>query len=821
LKKDFNCRCNSNYRFLTNNGGGKITCEACEPGKVQSQDGFSCITCDSTCGQCGSLFGFLTDTNINGQPLSIRSCVECDRTNSIIINNKCTSCQPIIFVDSDSQPTSSTRCNDPNLFQSGGLFILNFNTTLQGYYYGVRFSGQPFDSWYFKENLISVDRTCLRPGKRNVTSCQSLGNMCVLNLYISLSNGAQLDPCRAFNRLPKSDNSNSQDLVWGDNMPWLTYSQTLSVYQTTYAGSGINSQNEFLKISFENKCQSSSLKFYSATYALNGRLLSFLPVDLSEFQLCNYLSSDYKLKSQISPFSATNFNQKCSISVERLLEFGSDPKFYDLYIRYSSNGSNVIPIPVKSLNFIDLDGTEINRNQELTRNHKLQRRFFLVDAISGKTSKDANPLYIRYAKAITIRIDVFNDQNFGQIFPPIIIIDYDYVSVDRLDKLVEVEFSILYEMRLDTQVLAVWVTVGGMSLFAFVYAIIRTWVWNRRSGKLTLDLVSLFKFFMFICSFLGNILLIVMLGLAIYWLIFYKGQGVAFVVLPTSTQEGSFIGLLVGCFLFKLVDVLHLIFTQTSYDVFFIDWERPISDGNSGNIYSNNNNLTGGTRLLRTGEVAANTDKNGPDSKDKLLRDEELKEFNKVSCWRSLFVANEWNEIQTFRKVSPIIQLIALLFFLKVVNLEALTTADCNTSVTRDTNEYQAPYNGILRVAMAASMWILIGITQYFIYSFVYVRCISDRITQFVDFCSVTNISMFIMTHTQFGYYIHGRSPHGNADSSISQMIQALRKEKDDMTGNRGLGPNNNHQTFSILISDKLSKEYAKALNPIVEVCDF
>ena len=34
------------------------------------------------------------------------------------------------------------------------------------------------------------------------------------------------------------------------------------------------------------------------------------------------------------------------------------------------------------------------------------------------------------------------------------------------------------------------------------------------------------------------------------------------------------------------------------------------------------------------------------------------------------------------------------------------------------------------------------------------------------------------MTHSQYGYYIHGRSPHGNADASMQQMASSLLKEE-------------------------------------------
>ena len=38
-----------------------------------------------------------------------------------------------------------------------------------------------------------------------------------------------------------------------------------------------------------------------------------------------------------------------------------------------------------------------------------------------------------------------------------------------------------------------------------------------------------------------------------------------------------------------------------------------------------------------------------------------------VSIWRTYFVANEWNEIQTTRKICPLFQIFVTLLFLKVV----------------------------------------------------------------------------------------------------------------------------------------------------------
>lgn len=765
-------------------------------------DGFSCVICDEQCRSCPTLNGYRTNLNLDGTKFTTNGipatqCVTCNAESSILSGKSCSSCKPLIFAESDTTSVDSLTCNQ-DYISLGGLLIASDSTyTVGDYFFQVTFGAELVESWYFRNNLIPSHRTCRKITRRNITSCQTLGNLCVLNMY-SITSLTSLDACRSFTTIQRFQNLQDDNLAWGENIPWLTYPIAVSTYLTNYLGTG-TSDNQYIKLNFDSKCKSSALSLYSADYSLTGEFLKYGPVDISKFQLCNYLTSTQSLASQISPFSATNYLQTCSITVSSLLEYGAKPIFFDLYLKYS-NGSNLFPIPVKILNYKEVNN-EVNRNGA-TSEQKLHRRFFLVDSVSTKSSESSLPKYVRYAKTIRLYFELIKDQNEGRIYPPMVIIDYGYVTTDNLDKTVPVTFQIEYAMNYDTTILGIWVTVGILGFFVFFWALIRAWVWNRRSGKLAPDMITLFKFAMFLFSGIANVFFLVLVSISIYWLLFYKGQGLAYVVLPTGIHEDTYKALVIVAFVLKLIDVLHLIFSQSSFDIFFIDWEKPKSD-TSGII----NNLIPSIKI---------GDKGKDDEKDKFIKSE-LKEYNKVSCWRTLFVANEWNEIQTFRKVDPTIQLICVLFFLKVINLEAITTADCNTSIVKDPNSYQASYSSILRVAMAASMYIGIGLVQYIAYIFIYIRCFQDKISQFVDFCSVSNISMFIMTHTQFGHYIHGRSPHGYADISMQQMTQALLKEQEDRTTKRGLGQNSDHQTFSILISNKLSSEYTKVMIPIFE----
>ena len=56
--------------------------------------------------------------------------------------------------------------------------------------------------------------------------------------------------------------------------------------------------------------------------------------------------------------------------------------------------------------------------------------------------------------------------------------------------------------------------------------------------------------------------------------------------------------------------------------------------------------------------------------------DDVLGSANSVSVWRSYFVANEFNEIQTFRRISLTFQLFFVLFLLKVRLIEGVEHVD-------------------------------------------------------------------------------------------------------------------------------------------------
>ena len=70
------------------------------------------------------------------------------------------------------------------------------------------------------------------------------------------------------------------------------------------------------------------------------------------------------------------------------------------------------------------------------------------------------------------------------------------------------------------------------------------------------------------------------------------------------------------------------------------------------------------------------------------------------------------------------------------------------------------------------------GIVQWIFFTFIYERFFEDKVRQFVDLCSMSNISVFVMAHAKYGHYIHGRSVHGKADTNMREMFEMMKKEE-------------------------------------------
>ena len=577
----YNCYCNSTSKYFTNNGGQSVVCTPCPTGLVQSYNGWDCVAEQS----CAS--GFKADTDIDGKPytngsISIRKCIQCDPS-TVATSSGCISCFPFAFTDSPNFNISNIMCSQQCQTTPGGICLVNLQsstTNLPNDYTIPISTSSSISSWFFAQYAQTAYYQCRSATSRNETACQLLLNMCTLIYNIQASQSTTVDVCAAFRSIV---NLGSQK-----GLPLLDF------YQSFYLSSYLTSSESqvFLYLTYNNSiktCQSSALSFVAAKYSLNGKLISYSTLDLSELEICNLFGTG-EARPSSSSFIAINYKQSCTISVSQLMQLSTkEPVFYDLYLRYQlSNGSYVLlPVPTVVTNYLER-GVQVNSYTTSTtnnNNNRLNHRFFLVDQYTTKTSQTGSTQYVRYASSITILFNLFNDNsNTGRIYPPILYITYDSISAQsNLNATVTPSFTVNYVMILDTQINNVWISIGVLSFFGLLWSFIRSWIWNKRSGKLTLDAVTIGKFLMYLCSSIANVFFVVFIGVCIWWLIFFKGQNLAYVLLPTGTQVDSFTALLVIAFVLKAIDILYLILVQVSYDIFVLDWEKPKVE--TGNIF--------------------------------------------------------------------------------------------------------------------------------------------------------------------------------------------------------------------------------------------
>lgn len=86
----------------------------------------------------------------------------------------------------------------------------------------------------------------------------------------------------------------------------------------------------------------------------------------------------------------------------------------------------------------------------------------------------------------------------------------------------QVTFRVDYYMSLDEYETGTAIAVGVLAGLSLLYAGLKTWSWSKRTGRITVDFMTLIKFLLLSCGYVANSLFVVALGAAIFWWILYK-----------------------------------------------------------------------------------------------------------------------------------------------------------------------------------------------------------------------------------------------------------------------------------------------------------
>ncbi|XP_058807213.1 meckelin [Phymastichus coffea] len=769
-------------------------CELCPVGTVLTSDRKSCIPCrkvDNLTCNC-AINEIRVEREINGDLLKAIKCIQCSENSYPSSDGlRCLSCNNATtssHANCACPITTHVRIED-YCFHKNEIDLIDIRNT-----YLVQFSSESIDSYYFRKELRLSAYLC-KDGDN--TACEHLSNMCALTL------SDKSVPCK----LSKTQQN-------PDYILWMFYEED---------GYPIVANDKIIPVKYtlDKNDANNRLNFTIATFALNGELKYIDTPNL----FCTFLN-DVRF--------GVNVNKQCRIYAKELT--AREILFFLPYLQYNEKGKaflSTLPVFIKNKGWQPL------------------KKFFLIDSISSYRAmpnlvddsfkKDDELSILRYMKSLEILIKVQNDHEGGHIYSPLVIIEYGELKrQDIQDNIqIKVDYKVIFLLTNKNVNNSIEIAIGVLSGFALAYSALKTWSYCKRNYNGVLRLGVVVWFFIYCLGAIGNVLLLVTTSVCVYTFIFYKGQTVLHILLPTDSVETKIYSCTIIAFCFKITEISALIYRHRKINVFFIDWEQPRTiqipmrydspHTSLKKLY--NNRFEEGTRTPLSARskkrsnddsqeeheddnnkaaiVENHTDFYGVNEADRMEKNQLLP----VSIWRTYFVANEWFKIQTKRRVNVALQIIFTLFMLEIVGLKYWTQATPELQVDQSESHSSNEKNFTLRFGVGALVYMFCYCVQWMTSVVFYERYIKNRMQHFVDLCSVANISIFIFAYDYYGYYIHGRSVHGYADTDLETLIDDLKKEENNLCAHRGLIPGTTDQTFIVSLSSSFREIYHKLLD--------
>ena len=814
------CECAANTYWQGSDGTSPYgTCVSCAAQNMAvSWDNTTCMSCDAgsgatydaTAGECvcaNPTTEVLVEFDDAGVRLAAKKCVTCPTASGRASvphpdeKGKCFSCPMTGPPGSETQMTydaSTKTCLCPTGNNAvAGCFDRSINVakleaeydvtidtaayTLNYYDMRAALRSATVESLHYAENLVDAASDCLNYGNR--TRCNHLANMCVLTMYDTTSAACKLyegivDDRKAIEYHSGDGEMNDQSPGgWSETMPWLFYSTG-----TDY----VNRADLGITVTFDSPSDGetdvSNLVFVLSVSTLSGEWLGFKTVG-KMLQLCGGQEADLSAWQRFG----TNYYNDCSMSVADALDaargFGvstsGETLFFDLYLQdlggevETANAwpERLYPVPVKVSN------VAVNQNDR-TDDDVYVRRFFMIDETAGVKVEGDAAVAVTYAQTMHFDIRMRSDQ-LTKIYPPVVALtyasrdpSYDYTASD------DVSFRVVYSAD-DSKFWESWwiifITIIVLAGAAWLYGVMQV---SRRRQTRDPDAKSMLHAVGTGANAIASGLTIAMLWASGYFFLFYKAQTEVYTMVPLdeAKQVKVFKEMLDVAVSLAAVGVAYLVYWQCDYDIFFLDWERPR------------------TSSTPSGKIDA-----AP-----------------VSAWRKMFIANEWNELQSRRITSRELTLLLMVLFLEGLNYQNLAIIEPSMG-TEDPRPYQVS-SLLLRFAVGAGLMLIIVACQV-VYKLVWHHnYVEHPIQQFVDLLGMANLSIIILDDECAGYYIHGRSLMTFADTSLSELVGQMQKEQEMQVSARGLVPNSaredlaENQCFELFITKELRMAYESKL---------
>lgn len=506
--------------------------------------------------------------------------------------------------------------------------------------------------------------------------------------------------------------------------------------------------------------------------------------------MCPWTSSD---TSNFKRFG-NSFRQTCNVDIDMLFNEKPDTLFYELYIK-KPNSEEFIDVPVAITNYLTDQNKQTNQNPRSQTDLTLSRRYVKYDVLTGvegegeEELKNNVPVAVRYLTSAILHVNTVNNDD-QRIYRPYIILTYKEKLLENQDKSKGTQFTLStdYNSEVGNFLMVGWTIFFILNVLVVLVVVVRLYIWscyNPQSFNPSAFFPQLLlRVVAYVVTTWTFTMYFFLLSLSGYWFVFYKLQTKLFVFMPSISElnimytyyKFGFWIISVGMMFFYLLQI----YDQSTIDVLFVDWERR-------RIFNRSDNLQSPEQAMKQGMA-------------EVMKQKE-KDLGKGSIWRTLLIANEFNEMSSQRYIS--MTFVYLVFCVLMIGLRFQNLAALTPFFTRDIGILELNY--ILKFFLTS--FVLIGLAglQYSFRRLIIIffpTCLEN----FVDLCSIANISMFILDSPCHGYYIHGQSPVGAAEGTIEDLNRGFKAEQNDNCRSRGLlaSDKTELQTFEIFIPHKI-----------------
>ncbi|XP_017967328.1 meckelin [Drosophila navojoa] len=482
------------------------------------------------------------------------------------------------------------------------------------------------------------------------------------------------------------------------------------------------------------------LQIFSTTYDLAGRLKRWGPFHLEQLNLCPaQRAPTLGLQQQHQP------ELSCLLSLEQLIDFASrdgNDNYHNLYLNFSSNWSYLLhqlPVLIETLT------AENQRSQ--AEEWQLVKRFQLISAYPRDNRmhpilplyEDAHKLQLyrslRYVDRVELKYNVQPGQRLGL---PLLRLSYRHIEITgnaSLTQLYPFQLRIRFEQLNQSGTAKLLLELALPLLLLLAFVAALLRLQNLRRRRRA-ELCQAINLLELLLQLAANVALALLI------------TALLLLALQASMPQRLAVLIYPACLLQLIFLAVHLR-RASQLELFLIDWERPRSSCEGQRLNLDSSSLCSSVRTY----VAESS----------------------VSAWRILFTANAWIRLSCAQRYSSLVQA-----FVVIAASQLL--------------QHFGKSQGLSYFLISA-----VYVVTYLLQLLLLRVLQSNPLQKFVDLCSLANISLFSLLEPGYGYYIHGRSPHGFADTDMSSMILQLQREAQNMCGRRGLLIDSDKQSYIIL----------------------